>query len=74
MDPSPGTARRSQDLRPAARSLHLGVTAVVLALLVVLFGETPRIGVNLFTAEAGVVAGALGLLIREVLSWRPSRR
>jgi ubiquinone biosynthesis protein len=74
MDPSPDSAPRRGHTRPAGRSLQLGVAAVALALLVVLFGESPRWGLNLFTAETAVVAGALGLLMREVLGWRPLRR
>lgn len=74
MEPHPGSMpeRRSGGRRPAAGALPLSVAAAVLALLVVLFGEAPRLGLNLFTAEAAVIAGALGLLVWEVLFWRPS--
>ncbi len=60
--------------RPAARAFWLGVTAAALAALAVTLGQPPRLGLNLFTAELAVVAGALGLLLREVLPWRRSRR
>ena len=75
VDPKPGDAPRPRG-RPRApsRALQLGLVAAGLALLVALFDEPPRIGLNLFTAELAVVAGALGLLTRELLWWRPARR
>ena len=75
VDPKPGQSPAPRG-RPhaASRALQLGFVAAVLALLVVLFGETPKIGLNLFTIELALGAGALGLLTREVLSWRPSGR
>ena len=57
-----------------SRALQLGVTALVLALLVVLLDEQPRFGLNLFTAEIAVLCGALVLLTREVVAWRPFRQ
>ena len=73
-EPDAAGAPRQPRRRSGARALRLGTVAVVLAALAVGLDEAPRLGVNLFTAEAAVVAGAVGLLIREVLSWRPSLR
>ena len=75
---TPGRARRQSrrraGRRSADRALQLGTTAAVLAALAVLFGEPPRLGLNVFTAEVAIVFGALGLLVREVFSWRSSQR
>ncbi|MFQ5350909.1 MAG: hypothetical protein ACE5EG_10745, partial [Thermoanaerobaculia bacterium] len=63
--------RRGSSRGSGARALQLGVATVVLALLVVLFDQPPRLGLNLFTAEIAVLFGALGLFTREMLTWRP---
>ncbi len=70
----PERPRRGRARQSGARTLQLGTMAVVVAALAVLFGEPPRLGLNLFTAEVALVLGALVLLAREVLGWRPSRR
>ncbi len=74
VDPDADGGHRHRRRHSGTRALHLGVTAAAVAALVVVFGEPPRLGLNLFTAELAVVAGALALLTREVLSWRPARR
>ena len=70
VDPAGRSGRR----RPGSRALHLALAAVVPALLVIVLDEAPRLGLNLFTAEVAVICGALGLLGREVVAWRLSRR
>jgi ubiquinone biosynthesis protein len=69
-----GPRRQDRKRRSGARALQLGIAAVVAALLVVLFDEAPRLGLNLFTAELAMLTGALALLVRELFAWRSSRR
>lgn len=71
---SPEPSRPSRSREREARALHLGMAAIVLTVLAVVLGEPPRLGLNLFTAELTVIGCSLGLLIRELLRWRPSRR
>lgn len=66
-----GRRRRGRFRGAGGRALHLAAAAVVPALLLVGLDEAPRLGLNLFTAELAVVAGALALLTREALAWRP---
>lgn len=60
--------------RFGSRALPLAVTTLVLTLLVVLLSGSPRVGLNLFTAEIALIGGSLLLLARELLGWRPFRR
>jgi ubiquinone biosynthesis protein len=57
-----------------ARALAFGATALATALLVVLLDEPPVLGLNLFTAQLAICAGAIGLLALELVGWQTSKR
>jgi ubiquinone biosynthesis protein len=59
-----GAGPRDHDAALRARAVQLAAVVLVMALLVVLTGEPPALGVNLFTAATLLAAAAAGLLVR----------